>query len=1071
MPMSLGLLTFLFILYPGSMPPPQSGLGVGTLRCELIENPLGIDEARPRLSWLLESGERGQLQSAYRILVATSPERLSENRADLWDSGRVRSDATVNVPYAGKTLQSSQEVFWKVCVWDATGRASPWSSGATWTMGILGDKGWNPRTRWITDPGLLRWTRDRIGYCSSDAVDEKTTKWLAIDLGSISPIDRVRLHAIRYGAPELLGFPRRFIVEVSNSSDFREAIVVSDQTAADFPASWSPLIDLPAGRVRARFVRLTATRLRTVNARTCLALRQVEVLSDGKNIAARCAVTANDSIERAPWSASSVADGLDVPGTNPRANDTLLLRRDFEVRAGLRRAVLHITGLGQYELFANGGRVDTGLLVPGWTDYRKTCLYDTHDLTARLHPGANTLGLCLAGGMYNVQEGRYVKFVSQFRPLTAFGELHLYYSDGSVEILGTDESWRVTRGPTTFSNVYGGEDYDARLETAGWNRPGFDDSSWTAAAGTAGPGGNLRGITMASPAFRRFETLKPVAIREPRPGTRVYDFGQNASIMPRLRVRGLPGGVVKIIPAELLYGDGTVDRRSVGGGDAWWSYTLSGRPGGEEWVPSFFYHGSRYLQVELGAPGETRLPDIESLEVSVVHSDSPAAGTFACSNELFNRIRSLVRWAQRSNLAHVISDCPHRERLGWLEQYHLNGPALRYEFDLTRLYAKSFGDMADAQQPDGLIPDIAPEYVVFTDGFRDSPEWGSAFILAAWQHFVWSGDETPLRRYYPAMQRYLAYLSSRSEERIVSYGLGDWFDIGPKSPGVSQLTPISLTATALYYECTRSLERIAAHLGHNEDELKYKNQAFEIKEAFNRRFFRAETGTYASGSQTAQALPLVLGLVEPDRRRQVLEALVEDVRGHGNAITSGDVGYRYLLRALGEGGRSDIIFDMNNQSEKPGYGYQLARGATSLTEAWDASPEDSQNHFMLGQIVEWLYHDLAGIQPDESNPGFKRVILHPSPVGDITWVSASHRSTHGTIRSDWRRDGGSFSYVVDIPPNVTAEVLVPAGEGTIVFEGDRPAERAPNVQFLRRAKGIVAFAIGSGTYYFSVRKQ
>ncbi len=1049
--------------------PAQSGLNPAELRCELMNEPLGIDASHPRLSWLLLSAERSQFQTAYQVLAASSPGILRRNRADLWDSGRVSSDATLNVPYSGKSLGSFQQVFWKVKVWDASGRASGWSPVASWTMGILREQGWNPGTHWITDPGLVRWMRERIGYRSADASGETDAKWVQLDLGSVKEIDSIRLHAIRHTAPVRLGFPRRFKVEASDDPSFSKANVIADQTGNDFRDSGAVLIGLPAHGVRARYLRLTATRLRTVNGTTCLALSQVEVISAGRNVAVGCSVTSSDSIEAAPWSASAMTDGLGVPGANPRANDTLLLRREFRVRPGLRRALVNVSGLGQYEMWTNGRHVESGLLKPGWTDYRKTCLYDTYDLTALVHPGANAVGLLLAGGMYNVQPGRYVKFVSSFRPLTAFGEIHLEYRDGSVDTVGTDSNWRVAPGPITFSNVYGGEDYDARLEPDGWSRPGFNDSAWTAAINITGPGGELHGATLSSPPFRRFETLKPVRVQELRRGVTVYDFGQNASIMPRLRVLGPAGSVVKAIPAELVNPDGSVNRRSAGGGEAWWRYTLAGRAGGEEWTPSFFYHGSRYLQVELEAGGSSALPVVQSLEVSVVHSDSPAAGEFACSNELFNRIRSLVRWAQRSNLSHVITDCPHRERLGWLEQYHLNGPSLRYEFDLSRLYAKTFVDMADAQQPDGLVPDIAPEYAVLTEGFRDSPEWGGALILAAWQHLVWTGDEAPLRRNYAAMQRYVEYLAGRSKDNIVSHGLGDWFDIGPGEPGVSQLTPVPLTATAIYYECTRALARIASRLGNTADAQRYGQQADAIGEAFNRKFFNPARVVYATGSQTAQALPLVLGLVDPARRAGVLDALVKDVRSRGNAFTSGDVGYRYLLRALGDSQRSDVIFDMVNQSTKPGYGYQLAHGATSLTEAWDANPETSQNHFMLGQIIEWFYHDLAGIQPDEASPGFKKIVLHPSPVGDVSWVKASHRTARGTIRSEWRRDARTFSYDVSIPPNTTATVFVPAVAGAAVTEAGVPADRAPGVKFLRQENQTAVYAIDSGTYHFLAR--
>jgi alpha-L-rhamnosidase len=448
-----------------------------------------------------------------------------------------------------------------------------------------------------------------------------------------------------------------------------------------------------------------------------------------------------------------------------------------------------------------------------------------------------------------------------------------------------------------------------------------------------------------------------------------------------------------------------------------------------------------------------------------VHTASSEAGDFACSNELFNRTRTLIHWAQASNLVSLISDCPHRERLGWLEQYHLNGPSLRYEFDLGRLYAKTFGDMADAQLTNGLVPDIAPEYVIFSGAFRDSPEWGSSFILAAWQQFEWTGDDTAMRRYYPAMRRYVEYLTSRAENGVLSYGLGDWYDIGPKPPGISQLTPIGLTATAIYFEDVKSLAAIAARLGEKADAQRYAATASEIAVAFNRKFFDSEKGSYAGESQCANAMPLVFDLVAPANRASVIEALVKDVRARG--LTTGDVGYRYLLRALADAGRSDVIYAMNNQSEKPGYGYQLAHGATSLTEAWDTRRSSSQNHFMLGQIMEWFYHDLAGIAPDASAPGFKHVIIRPQPVGDVTWVRAAHASPLGKVAAAWKRNADRFELEVEIPANATATVYVPCSNSDGIAESGRPAEKQPNVRRVAAQGGIAVYEIGSGRFAFS----
>lgn len=1060
------LFTLLLFLAARSPLPAQPAASIAPydLRVDTLSEPLGIDSSAPRFSWKLRSppAARGARQTAWQLRVGPQP-----NSTEAWDSGRVGSSSQLNVPYAGRALRSHEALFWQVRVWDENDRASSWSEPATFTVGTLTPADWGA-ARWISDPGLLAWQRSKLGYSSTEASDANAVKWFQLDLGAARPIDRLRLHPLRHTVPESLGFPQRFKLEASDEPAFAAPRLLADFTAKDYGPTWAPVIDLPTPGTVARYLRFTVTRLPMIQGKGRFAFAQVEVISEGKNLAPESQVSAGDFLDDALWSPSAAIDGLGVPGANPRANGTLLLRREFSVRPGLRRALLSVSGLGHYAFHLNGRPPDQGLLNPGWTTYEKSVLYDTRDVTAWLRPGANALGLELASGMFNVQPGRYVKFVSAFRPLMAIANLRLEYGDGSIDTVATDSAWRMTPGPVTFSNIFGGEDYDARLTPAGWNQPGFNDQTWTPAVPVAGPGGSLRGASHASPTLRTYETLTPRSSRELRPGVTIYDLGQNASLTLHLKVRGSAGARLKILPAELLREDGELNRATVGNAEASWNYTLAGDTAGEEWRPPYFYHGARYLQVECSpaAPGGP-LPKVELIEGLVTHSASPPAGDFACSSELFNRIRLLIRWAQRSNLAHVISDCPHRERLGWLEQYHLNGPALRYEWDLTQLYSKCFDDMADAQTADGLVPDIVPEFVKFNGGFRDSPEWGSAFILAAWQHHVWTADDAPLRRHYGAMRRYLDYLASKSKDNLLNHGLGDWYDRGPNPPGRSQLTPIALTATAIFHEDTVALARIAAHLGRDEEARDLTRRAADIKAAFNRSFLDATSGTYATGSQTAQALPLVLGLVPDEQRPRTLAKLVQDIQSRGHAVTAGDVGYRYVLRALAEGGRSDVIFAMNNQSEQPGYGYQLAHGATSLTEAWDANPTSSQNHFMLGQIMEWFHGDLAGLAPDPDAPGFARIIVKPQPVAGIDWARARHESPRGPVAVEWHRTPEKFDLQVEVPANATARVYLPASAQAVVREGRTVLGQSSSPKILRRDETSAVIEIGAGTYHFS----
>jgi alpha-L-rhamnosidase len=458
----------------------------------------------------------------------------------------------------------------------------------------------------------------------------------------------------------------------------------------------------------------------------------------------------------------------------------------------------------------------------------------------------------------------------------------------------------------------------------------------------------------------------------------------------------------------------------------------------------------------------------------VVHTASAPIGEFACSNDLFNRIRTLVRWAQRANAVSVLSDCPHRERLGWLEQYHLNGPSLRYEFDLAQMFTKGVNDMRDSQLASGMVPSIAPEYTIFGKGpdddsnaFRNSPEWGSALLLVPWQQYEFTGDTELLRQAYDDMKRYVAYLDGKASSNLLNFGLGDWYDIGPKPPGVSQLTPIALPATAFYYYDTWVLAQTARLLGKDAEAKQFAGRADEIRAAFNAEFYDPVKRSYSTGSQCANAIPLVMGLCEEQNRVAVLEALVKDVESRGNAITAGDVGYRYLLRALADGGRSDVIFAMNNQSDKPGYGYQLKKGATSLTEAWDARRASSQNHFMLGQIMEWFYGDLAGIAPDPEQPGFENVLIRQQPVGDLQWARASYDSVRGRIESHWVRTGSQFKLSVTLPANTTATIWLPAQSQKSIRESGKALKGQRGVKTVRFEQGRAIISVGSGRYEFS----
>ena len=571
--------------------------------------------------------------------------------------------------------------------------------------------------------------------------------------------------------------------------------------------------------------------------------------------------------------------------------------------------------------------------------------------------------------------------------------------------------------------------------------------------------------------MQEFPTAK---ITQPKPGVFVYDLGRNFSGWPRLIVEGPAGAMVKMIPGELLDDKGLVSQKA-SGGPMWFAYTLKGDRR-EVWSPRFSYYGFRYVQVEGAVPEGTpdapaALPRIMDLTGQFVHCSAQTVGSFACANPNVNRIHDLIQAAIKSNFQSVLTDCPHREKLGWLEQSHLLAGAMMFNYDVPVYYAKICDDAAEAQTADGLIPDIAPEYTVFPAGFRDSPEWGSAFVINPWHIYQVYADDSVLAKHYEVIKKYVAYLGSKSKEHIVLHGLGDWADYGPNPPGVSQLTSLGLTATAIYYQDLTILEQMARLLDKPAEAESLAKLAGEVRTAFNKKFFHPETNRYDRNSQTGNAMPLMLGLAPDDRRAAVLDNLVQLLRTNGNRVNAGDIGFMYLVHALSDAGHGNVLYDMVCQEDGPGYMHQLQKGATSLTETWDAFPGWSQNHCMLGHAEEWFYRGLGGIVPDPSAPGFKRFAVKPQVVGNLAGATVNYDSVFGRITSDWKREGKTFVLKVAVPPNTTAVVHVPAVDPDAVQESNRPAAQADGVRFLRTEGDSAVFEVGSGEYRFTSRMK
>jgi hypothetical protein len=910
----------LFLLLPfGAF---AQNLKVLNLQCEYKTNPLGIESAKPKLSWQMQSDVRNTTQRAYRVLVADDAAKLANNNADIWDSGKVPSNRSLQIACNGKAMQAAKTYYWKVMIWDNHGSVSAWSSIARWQMGLLEKKDWNG------------------------------ADWIAYD-------------------------------------------------------------KLP------------------------------------------------DSSAIVPF----------YHGKGPKklgaANDVLpLMRKAFNVEGKLKKATLYLCGLGHFELSLNGKKVGDHFLDPGWTKYDKQALYVPFDVTNQLIAGKNTIGVMLGNGFYYIpRDRRYRKLTGVFGYPKMICRLILEYDNGRVGNVVSDGSWKTDPSPVTFSSIYGGEDYNANLEQSGWDTNNFDDSNWRSVIKVDGvPQLNAQ---MAEP-LKIMQELAPKSKKQLTNGAWVYDLGKNFSGIPQITLHGKKGDTIRITPAELVNEDGSANQKA-SGSPHYYDYVLKGE-GVETWHPLFTYYGFRYLQVQGVVPqneaNNQQLPVITDIKGLHTRNAAETVGDFACSNELFNRTFKLIDWAMKSNMASVFTDCPHREKLGWLEEAHLVGSSLHYNYDIVGLARKCINDMRISQTEDGLIPEISPEYVKFDEPFRDSPEWGSNAVILPWYVYQWYGDKEVLAQNYDMIKRYLAYLDKKSQNHLLYQGLGDWYDLGPNPPGVSQLTPQGITATSIYYYDLDIAGKIATLLGKSDDAASYKKLAAEVKQAYNQKFFNADTRQYGTGSQAANAMSVYAGLVEPQYKAAVVNNIVKDIRDRGNALTAGDIGYRYLLRVLDDEGRSDVIYDMNSRADVPGYGYQLAHGATALTESWAALTSVSNNHFMLGHLMEWFYSGLAGIRPADDAIAFNKIEIRPETVGDVTWTKANYQSPYGNIVSSWKKDNGQFKLEVDIPTNTTASIFLPVKSNTAITVDGQNIKTRHDLKFVGYHDGKAEIKVGSGNYTF-----
>lgn len=726
------------------------------------------------------------------------------------------------------------------------------------------------------------------------------------------------------------------------------------------------------------------------------------------------------------------------------------LRKEFRLAGQPMRAYAYISGLGYYELRINGRKVGDHVLDPGWTTYEKRVLYSTYDVTPYLRAGENAVAVMLGHGWYGSR--------------ALLLQMHIELEGGGRAEVVSDASWKVHPGPVVSDSIYDGETYDARRETPGWDRPGFDDAGWNAASLADAPKGVLSAQMM--PPIRVVETIVPLRVTNPRPGMWVYDMGQNFSGWVRLKVRGPRGTAVKLRHAELLYDDGTINVENLRRARATDVYILRGDGEAEIYEPRFTYHGFRYVELT-GYPGT---PPPDAVRGRVVHTDVRPTGGFSCSNDVINRIQRLIYWGTKTNLHSVPTDCNQRdERMGWMADAHLYAETAMLNFDMPAFYTNFLRNIRDVQGEDGTVTDTVPHKW----GQRPAdPAWGSAYPLIAWYMYQYYGDRRILEEHYAGIKAWADFLDSKAEDGIVSYSYyGDWVAV--------RKTPGSLVSTFYYYWSTDVTARAAEILGRKEEAANYRRRARAIAEAFHRKFYNAENRSYANGAQTANLLPLFLEIAPKEVRSAVWSNLVNDIVYENNThLTTGIIGTKYLMPLLTRMNRSDLAYELASQTTYPSWGYMAENGATTLWELWQnkTGPSmNSHNHPMFGSVGQWFYNALAGIQ---GGPGFEQIRIEPQVVRDLRWASGSVETVRGLVSSSWRRTEDGLRLEVTIPVGSQAEVHLPKlgleavevfESGQLIWDGQARLGTAPGVTGVRQTERAVICATGSGRFIFELK--
>jgi alpha-L-rhamnosidase len=994
-----------------------AGIRVESTSVEYASNPLGIDIAKPRLSWILASTDRNQTQSAYQIEVASSEARLAN--PDVWDSGKINSNQSSLVTYNGPALSSRTRYYWTVRIWDSHGQPSAWSKPAWWEMGLLSQNDW--RAQWIGHDHPLPIPP---AFDSSDGPSQlkpKETQGQSFASGE-------RFKSVAAYIPTF---------QTDHSS-----------------VTLSLYRDGPGGQLVAR------QRFKNHHDNDWAVLKLRQPAAPGKYY-----VEQSDVDGQIGWWTSEKSNydfgdaylnGKPVPGfhkirleieaPSPLKDFASQLRREFQVPKRVVSARLYATALGLYQVRLNGKQVSTAVLAPGWTDYNKRVQYQTYDVTSLIRNGKNAIAATLAPGWYSGNVGAFG--IGQFGLMPALlMQLEITYSDGSSEQVVTDRNWKSNAGPFIQADLVMGEHYDARKETPGWDLPNFADARWKPVRIKKDVQAKL--VAQVDQPVQVELELKPVSVRKSKTGSYIYDLGQNMVGTVRMRVSGRAGQKITIRHGEVLNPDGSLYTANLRSAKATDVYIPKGA-GVETFAPDFTFHGFRYVEVS----GANAQPEIVG---RVFHTAAPFTLSFITDVPVLDQLQHNVLWGQRGNFISVPMDTPARdERLGWTGDIAAFAGTAAYNMELSKFLGKWLIDLRDTQSAEGEFAAVAP--IGQTMGVdKAGPGWGDAGVIVPWVLYQQYGDRRLLEENFNAMTKWVAFLQKNSTGFLSpKTGYGDWLNLNDD-------TPKDLIATAYFANSAAIVAQAADALG--KDSSRYRKLFGQVRDAFDRSFV-FPNGRIAGDTQTGYVLALSMDLLPAASKNAAADRLVELIKGRGWHLSTGFLGTPRILAVLSETGHADVAYRVLLQTSFPSWGYQIGKGATTMWEHWDSIRPDgtfqdakmnSFNHDAFGSVGQWMYQNIAGIRPGSA--GFQKIVINPTPGGNVTSANSKYSSVYGPIESNWTDKDGRFSLDAVIPVNTTAEIWIPTRKGQTVDAG--------GAQPVTRQEGFTIYKVGSGSYHFA----